>query len=81
MKNIIHLSARQNIKYSVPESGFVKLSVYNLIGEEVTVLVNKEVGAGFYEATFNAANLPSGTYFYRLQAGNTVQLKKMVLLK
>ena len=69
------------IKYSVPENGFVKLSVYNLIGEEVSVLVNETVDAGFYEVTFNAANLPSGTYFYRLQAGNTVQVKKMILLK
>jgi len=70
-----------NIKYSVPESGFVNLSVYNLVGEEVSVLVNETVDAGFYEATFNAANLPSGIYFYRLQTGNTVQTKKMVLMK
>ena len=69
------------IKYSVPESGFVKLSVYNLVGEEVSVLVNEKVDAGIYEVTFSAANLPSGTYFYRLQAGNTVKLKKIVLLK
>jgi len=69
------------IKYSVPENGFVKLSVYNLIGEEVSLLVNEEVDAGFYEVTFNAVNLPSGIYFYRLQAGNIIQLKKMVLLK
>ncbi|MCH7964009.1 MAG: choice-of-anchor B family protein [Bacteroidetes bacterium] len=69
------------IKYSVPENGFVKLSVYNLVGEEVSVLVNQEVDAGFYEVTFNAANLSSGIYFYRLQAGNTIQIKKMVLLK
>jgi len=69
------------IKYSVPENGFVKLSVYNLVGEEVSLLVNEEVDAGFYEVEFNAANLPSGTYFYRLQAGNTVQVKKMILLK
>ena len=69
------------IKYSVPENGFIKLSVYNLIGEEVSVLVNEIVDAGFYEVTFNATNLPSGTYFYRLQAGNTVQVKKMVLIK
>jgi hypothetical protein len=69
------------IKYSVPESGFVKLSVYNLIGEEVSVLVNKVVDAGFYEAAFNAANLPSGIYFYRLQAGDYVETKKMVLMK
>jgi len=69
------------IKYSVPEDGFVKLSVYNLIGEEISVLMNEMVEAGFYEVAFNAASLPSGTYFYRLQAGNTVQVKKMILLK
>jgi hypothetical protein len=70
-----------SIKYSVPENGFVKLSVYNLVGEEVSVLVNETVDAGFYEATFNAANLPSGTYFYRLQVGTKVETKKMILLK
>ncbi len=70
-----------NIKYSVPENGFVKLSVYNLVGEEVSVLVNETVDAGFYEVAFNAANLPSGTYFYRLQTGNSLQTKKMILLK
>jgi hypothetical protein len=69
------------IKYSVPENGFVNLSVHNLVGEEVRVLVSETVDAGFYEVTFNAANLPSGTYFYRLQTSNTVQLKKMILLK
>jgi len=69
------------IKYSVPENGNVKLSVYNLVGEEVIVLVNKRVNAGFYEVTFNADNLPSGTYFYRLQAGNFIQTKKMILMK
>ena len=69
------------IKYSIPKNSFVKLSVYNLIGEEVSLLVNEEVGAGFHEITFNAANLSSGIYFYRLQVGNTIQIKKMVLLK
>jgi len=69
------------IKYSLPENGFVKLSICNLVGEEVSVLVNETVDAGFYEVAFNAANLPSGTYFYRLQADNTVQVKKMILLK
>jgi hypothetical protein len=70
-----------NIKYSVPENSFVKLSVYNLVGEEVSVLVNETVDAGFYDIAFNATNLPSGTYFYRLQTGNIVQTKKMVLMK
>jgi len=70
-----------NIKYNIPESGIVKLAIYNTLGEEVAVLVNGMVEAGFYEVTFNAVNLPSGIYFYKLQAGNTVQLKKMVLMK
>ncbi|MCW8811146.1 MAG: T9SS type A sorting domain-containing protein [Ignavibacteriaceae bacterium] len=69
------------IKYSVPENGNVKLSVYNLVGEEVSMLVNETVDAGFYEVTFNASNLPSGTYFYSLQTGNFVETKKMILLK
>ncbi|MCH8033036.1 MAG: T9SS type A sorting domain-containing protein [Bacteroidetes bacterium] len=70
-----------NIKYSVPNNGFVKLSVYNLIGEEVNVLVRGQVNAGFYEVTFNATNLPSGIYFYKLQADAIVETKKMVLMK
>jgi len=69
------------IKYSVPENGFVRLSVYNLIGEEVSILVNEMIDAGFYEVTFNAAGLPSAIYFYRLQAGSFVETKKMVLMK
>jgi len=69
------------IKYSISENGFVKLSVYNLVGEEVTVLVNKEVDAGFYEIEFDATTLPSGIYFYRIQAGSFVETKKMVLMK
>ena len=69
------------IKYSVPENGSVKLSVYNLVGEEVSVLVNQEVDAGFYEATFNAADFPSGIYFYKLQSDSFVETKKMVLMK
>jgi len=69
------------IKYSVPENGFVKLSVYNLVGEEVIVLVNETVDAGFYEIEFDAAGLPSGIYFYRLQAGSFVETKKMILMK
>ena len=70
-----------NIKYSIPENGYTKLTVYNLVGEEVKVLVNGQVNAGFYEASFNAANLPSGIYFYKLQTGTSVETKKMVLLR
>jgi len=70
-----------NIKYSVPETGSVKLSIYNALGEEVAVLVNGIVQAGFYEVTFDASNLPSGAYYYRLQSDNLNQVMKMLLLK
>lgn len=70
-----------NIKYSVPESGNIRLSVYNLVGEEVAVLVNGFSQAGFYEVTFDASNLSTGVYLYKLQSANSVQTKKMMLLK
>ena len=70
-----------NIQYSVSESGKIKLAIYNHIGEEVALLVNGIVGVGFYEVTFSATNLPSGIYFYRLQANDYTQTKKMILLK
>ncbi len=70
-----------NIKFSVPESGNVKLSVYNLLGEEVAVLLNGFSQAGTFEVTFNASNLSTGVYLYKLQSANSVQTKKMMLLK
>jgi len=69
------------ITYSVPVTGNVKLAVYNVVGEEVAVLVNGQVEAGFYETTFDASNLSSGLYLYKLQSDNTVEVKKMMLLK
>jgi hypothetical protein len=70
-----------NIKYSVPETGDIRLAVYNLIGEEVAVLVDGFSEAGFFEVTFDASSLPSGAYFYKLQSGNNVVAKKMLLMK
>lgn len=70
-----------NIKYSVPEAGNIRLSVYNLVGEEVAVLVNGFSQAGFFEVTFDASNLSTGVYLYKLQSANSVQTKKMMLLK
>jgi plastocyanin len=70
-----------NIKYSVLETGKVRLAVYNIIGEEVALLVNGILDAGFYEVTFSAINLPSGIYFSKLEANNFTQTRKMILLK
>jgi hypothetical protein len=69
------------IKYSVPEMSKVMLKLYNLLGEEVATLVNEEKVAGYYTIEFNAANLPSGVYFYQLKAGDFIQTGKMMLLK
>ncbi len=69
------------ITYSVPQAGKIKLAVYNLLGQEVAVLVNGEVNAGMHQAEFNAKSLPSGAYFYRLQSESSVSVKKMLLLK
>ena len=69
------------IEYSLPQSGDVSLIVYNLIGEEVARLINGEQNVGYHEVSWDASNVPSGIYFYRLQAGDFVETRKMVLLK
>ena len=69
------------IKYSVPQTSQVQIKVFNLLGNEIEALVNEEKPAGTYEITWYAAGLPSGIYFYKLQAGDFVETKKMVLMK
>jgi hypothetical protein len=69
------------IKYSLQVKSQVQLDVFNALGEEVKQLVNEVKEAGQYSIEFNASNLPSGTYLYRLQAGDYVETKKMILLK
>jgi hypothetical protein len=69
------------IKYSIPKSSQVTLKIFNTLGEELQILVNEERSPGTYELNWNAANLPSGVYFYQLEAGDFVQTKKMILLK
>ena len=69
------------ISFTIPEAGLVKLNVYNLLGQLVSTVVNQEFKSGYFEADFNATNLPSGIYFYKLEAGNTTLTKKMMLLK
>ena len=60
---------------------FVKLSVYNILGKEMATLVNKKQKPGVYKVHFNADNLPSGVYFYKINVGNFNQVRKMILLK
>jgi len=73
------------IKYQIPELSYVTIKVYDVLGSEIATLVSEEKPAGNYEVEFNAQSttggLPSGIYFYRLQAGSFVETKKMVLMK
>jgi probable HAF family extracellular repeat protein len=69
------------IQYSIPKRSNVLLKVYDIIGNEVITLVNEEKGRGVYTITFDASQLASGIYFYKIQAGNFIAVKKMMLLK
>jgi hypothetical protein len=70
-----------NINYTLANAGNVKLTVYNVLGQEVATLVNGYKNAGSYAAQFNASKVSSGVYFYTLTAGSFTDVKKMVLLK
>jgi len=69
------------IKWQQPKLGFVTLKIYDVLGREVTTLVNEELAAGKHETIFDASLLPSGVYFYQLKAGEFIQTKKMLLIK
>ncbi len=69
------------INYSVPTSSFINLKVYDILGNEVAVLVNEEKPAGNYEINFDASRLTGGVYFYQLTSNSFVDTKKMILLK
>jgi hypothetical protein len=70
-----------SISFEIPQSGFVKLVVYNILGKEVATLLNEEKIAGVYEVQFNVQNLASGIYFYTINTGSFSSTKKMVLMK
>jgi hypothetical protein len=74
-------NASTKINYDIPEQGNVKLTIYDILGREVSVLVNSEHRPGKYEAVWNANNFSSGVYFYRLIYGDLIVSKKMVLIK
>jgi hypothetical protein len=69
------------ISYSIMKSGYVTLDIYNVLGKRVARLVNEIKNAGSYTAVFDAASMPSGVYYYKLQAGAYSETKKMLLIK
>lgn len=69
------------ISYSLPKTGYVNLKIFDVLGKEVAQPVNKEMKAGLHKTEFNALNLPSGVYFYRLQFNGAALVNKMMVLK
>jgi hypothetical protein len=70
-----------NIKFQIPESGFVKLTIFDALGREIQTIVHRQLSPGIYSVDFNGSNLPSGIYYYRIEAGSYTETKKMVLIK
>jgi len=70
-----------NISFDIPKSGFVKITVFDLLGREITNLINQQLQPGSYTVDWDASNYPSGVYFYKIEAGDFVDSKKMVLMK
>ena len=69
------------ITFKIPNSEFTTLKVYDILGREVSTLVSKKLNQGSHTYTFDVTNLASGAYYYRLEAGNFVQTRKMIYLK
>ena len=70
-----------NIRFQIIDFGFVSLKIYDVLGNEVAILVDENKPSGTYEVEFDAKGLPSGIYFYQLKAGNFTKTKKMILMK
>ncbi|HBX67432.1 MAG TPA: peptidase S8, partial [Balneolaceae bacterium] len=70
-----------SIQFGLPTTATVKLSVYNVLGQLVDVLINERRQAGFHTVNFDAVDLSSGVYLFRIEAGSFVDSKKMVLMK
>lgn len=69
------------IKFEVPKSSFVSIKIYNILGKEISTIVNEYLNASTYEVEWNAINYTSGVYFYRMEAGTFIETKRMMLVK
>lgn len=74
-------NANTTIRFDIPKSTHVSVKIYNALGSEVETLVDKSLPPGQYKTTWNAAGFASGVYVYRIQAGDFVETKKLILLK
>lgn len=70
-----------NIEFRIASSGLVQIKIFDILGKEIAVVVNENMKPGTYNVSFDAASLPSETYFYRITAGNYSETKKMILIK
>ena len=70
-----------SINFAIPIPSLVRISVFDMLGKEVEVLVNEQLSAGTYKADWNASKYSSGAYFYKIQAGNFIETKQMLLIK
>ena len=69
------------IKFNLAKAGFATLKLYDVLGKEVASMLNSELEAGSHQVSFDASNLPSGTYFYTLTSGSFTETRKMMFLK
>ena len=69
------------IEFQIPNSGFVTLKIYNILGKTVKTLVSKKLNSGSHTYQFDGSNLASGVYYYQLVASNYIEVKKMLLLR
>ena len=69
------------IRFAIPSQQMVKLTIFNVLGQQVATLVNEKLTPGEYSFSFDASNLVSGMYFYRIEAGSFQEIRRMMLLK
>lgn len=69
------------IEFSIPQSGSVTVTVYDILGREAETILNKQMDAGHHKLQWNASNVPSGIYFVRMQSGNFNQVRKISVLR